>query len=276
MPTAVHHPKHQHRAARSHRRRTWVSSLNDFWDRRGVKPVAWTLAVLVWLPFLFVILTVLGINPIFTTAVTKLGSKALKVPVTLHRASVSFSGRLRLGPLQIANPPEFTRSEAVSFEGMYAEVPIRSLFSREIEIPVLTVVKPVFNLEMGGKKHPSNWAVLMKNLSESLPKKDQPEPADGEKRFIIRDLKIVNPVVRYRSPTFPDGIDLDLKDVELKKIGNTPDSRSKTYIVLASIFQAVLTGGIKDKHLPGEVRGPLSDELGAASKAFGEAFGGIK
>src|SRR5438045_9781591 len=119
MPTAVHHPKNQHREAPSHREWPWVTAINSCWDRRGVKPVAWTFAALVWIPFLFVILTVLGINPIFTMAVTRLGSKALKVPVKLQRASVSFSGKLVLGHLVIGNPPEFTRSDAASFDGMY-------------------------------------------------------------------------------------------------------------------------------------------------------------
>jgi hypothetical protein len=116
----------------------------------------------------------------------------------------------------------------------------------------------------------------MKNLSESLPKKETPEPPDGEKRFKIGGLRIVNPVIRYRSATFPEGIYLDLKDVELRKVGTTPDSRSKTYIVLASVFQAVLTGGIKDKDLPKEVSGSLSEELSQAAKDFGEILKGIK
>jgi len=264
------------RSGHRHPKHGFGDALNKFWDRPGVKPVAWTLAVLVWIPFLFVMLMVLGINPIFTMAVTHLGSKALKVPVTLHRASVSFSGRLSLGRFEIQNPPGFSTTEAASFEGLYAEIPLRALFGHEIEIPVLTVVRPVFNLEMGGKKQPSNWGVLMKNLSESLPKKGEPQKDDGEKRFKIQDLKIVNPIVRYRSPRLPDGIDLDLKDVELKQIGNAPGSSSKTYIVLASILQALLTGGIKDKGLPSDVRGRLSEELGEASKAFGSAFEGIK
>ena len=251
-------------------------ALNRFWDRPGVKPVAWTLAVLVWVPFLFVMLMVLGINPIFTAAVSKVGSKALKVPVKLQRASISFSGRVSLGRLEIQNPSQFSEAEAASIEGLYAEIPLRALFGHEIEIPVLTVKRPIFNLEMGEKKQPSNWAVLMKNLSESLPKKGEEEKTDGEKRFKIKDLKILNPLVRYRSPAFPKGIDLDLKDIELKQVGNAPGSSSKTYLVLASLFQALLTGGVKDKHLPSEVRGTLSDELGDASKAFGAAFQGIK
>ena len=49
-----------------------------------------------------------------------------------------------------------------------------------------------------------------------------------------------------------------------------------TNFVLASILQAILTGGIQDKDLPGDVRGPLKAELTAASKAFGDLFDGIK
>lgn len=253
-----------------------ASRLNRLWARRGVKVAAWALAALVWIPFLAVLTVVIGVNPIFNRAVEKLGGDALRVPVRLHRASVSFAGRLSLGHFTIDNPEGFAYAEAASFDDLYAEVPLRNVLRQDIDIPVLTVVRPVFNLELGGKGRPSNWGVLMKNLAASLPKKDRPEPPDGEKRFNIGSLKIVSPVIRYRSPAFPDGIQLDLKDVELQKVGNSPDSRSKTYVVLASIFQAILTGGIKDKDLPKNVRGPLADELSQAGKDFGEVLKGMK
>jgi len=275
--TAVRHHRVHRESKQNPRKKAFAERLNRFWGRRGVKPVAWTLAALAWIPFLFVLLMVLGINPIFTAAVKKLGSDALRVPVTLRRASVSFSGKLRLGRFEIHNPPGYSEKQAASFEGMYAEVPVRSLFSQDIDIPVLTVVRPVFDLELGGEKKASNWSVLMKNLSDSLPKKqDGPERPDGEKRFKIGALKIIDPQVRYRSATFPEGIVLDLKDVELTRVGNARGSRSKLYFVLASVLQTVLTGGVKDKGLPDEVGGTLSGELKAASKAFGEVFEGIK
>ena len=258
------------------RRPSFADTINRFYDRRGVKIAAWSVAVLVWIPFLFVFLMVLGINPIFTMGVTKLGSDALRVPVTLRRASVSFAGKLRLARFEIRNPPGYSEMEAASFDGMYAEVPFKSVFRQHIEIPVLTVINPVFNLELGDGKKPSNWAQIMKNLAESLPSKDEPQPPDGDKRFKIGELKIVNPTVCYRSSLFPEGLIFHLRDVELKQVGNAVGSRSKTYIVLASILQAILTGGIKEKDLPDNVRGVMSDELRAASKAFGDIFEAIK
>src|SRR6185436_15713381 len=104
----------------------------------------------------------------------------------------------------------------------------------------------------------------------------EPQPPDGDKRFKIGELKILNPTICYRSSMFPDGLILHLKDVELKRVGNAAGSRSKTYIVLASILQAILTGGIQEKELPDDVRGALRAELTAASKAFGDIFEGLK
>jgi hypothetical protein len=274
MPMTAARPKRTPKKAAHHV--SLGTRLNRLWARRGVRIAAWTIAALVWIPFLLVLSVVIGINPIFNRGVEKLGEDALHVPVRLKRASVSFAGRLSLGRFTIANPPGFREIEAVSFDGLYAEVPLRSVFRQDIDIPVLTVVHPVFNLELGDKDKPSNWGVLMKNLSHSLPKKDEPEPPDGQKRFKIGALKIVDPVILYRSSTFPDGILLDLKDVELKKVGNTPDSSSKTYVVLASIFQAILTGGIKDKNLPKDVTGSLTEELSHAAKDFGDVLKGIK
>jgi hypothetical protein len=276
MPATHARRKPQARYDGPARRPSLADTLNRFYGRRGVKIAAWSVAAVVWIPFLFVILMVMGINPIFTMGVTRLGSDALKVPVQLHRAAVSFTGKLRLGRLEILNPPGYSEIEAASFDGMYAEVPIKSVFRQEIEIPLLTVINPVFNLELGDGKKPSNWARIMKNLAESLPGKDEPQPPDGEKRFKIGELKIVNPTICYRSSLIPDGLILHLRDVELKQVGNATGSRSKTYIVLASILQAILTGGIKDKELPDNVRGVLTEELSAASKAFGDILEGIK
>lgn len=276
MPATAARPKHSPPKARpSRKRKSLADTLNHAWERRGVRIAAWTIAGLVWAPFLVVILTVLGINPLFTMGVTKLGSDALKVPVTLRRASVSFAGRLSLGRFEIQNPRGYSETPAASFDGLYAEVPFRSVFlQKDIEIPVLTVVNPIFNLELGDKDKPSNWGVIIENLSESLPRKDEPDPPDDQKRFKIGALKIINPMVRYRSERFPDGIVVDLKDVELKKIGNAPGSRSKLYLVLATLVQSILTGGIKEgKDLPRDVSGALTEELSEMSKAFGDIFG---
>jgi hypothetical protein len=276
MPATKAKPRSPAKHPRPSPRGSWVNTLNNLYDRRAVKIAAWTVGVIVWIPFLFVLLMVLGINPIFTMGVTKLGSDALKVPVTLRRASVSFAGKLRLGRFEIRNPPGYTGTEAASFDGMYAEVPFRSVFGNEIDMPVLTVVNPIFNLELGDGKKPSNWGRIMKNLEESLPRKDETPPPDEEKRFKIGELKILNPTIVYRSSLIPEGAVLHLKDIELKRVGNAPGSRSKLYIILASIFQALLTGGLQEKELPDDVRGAMRAELAAAAKAFGEIFDGIK
>src|SRR5437660_12614833 len=83
---------------------TAADRLNRFWAHRGVRIGAWTIAALVWIPFILVVSVVVGINPIFNRAVERLGEKALRVPVKLNRASVSFAGRLSLGHFTIKNP----------------------------------------------------------------------------------------------------------------------------------------------------------------------------
>ena len=55
---------------------SFATRLNRFYDRRPVKIAAWTVAAVVWLPFLFVLLMVLGINPIFTMGVKPLATSA--------------------------------------------------------------------------------------------------------------------------------------------------------------------------------------------------------
>jgi len=247
--------------------------LRDLWRVRGVKIALVTGGLLFLLPALFVLGIVLGINPIVKLGVQKLGSSALKVPVDLRRASISFAGRASLGGFRVANPEGFTRPEAVSFESLYAHVPIPAAFRQNIDIAELTIVHPEFSFELEGKHRPSNWAVLMKNLSQSLPKKDQPEPPGRETTFNIGTLRLVGPVVHFYAPSIPRGITLHLKDIVLEKVGTGPGAHSKTYLILSAAFQALLTGGLKEgKDLPSDVRGPLSKELSEATATFKAAL----
>ncbi|HLY74450.1 MAG TPA: YihY/virulence factor BrkB family protein [Planctomycetota bacterium] len=241
--------------------------------RRGLKLALVAGGILLVLPFLFVLGIVLGINPIVKFGVQNLGRSALKVPVHLGHASISFAGEARLGAFRIANPPGFALAEAGSFDALYARVPLASAFRSEIDIPELTVEHPEFTFELRGKHHPSNWGVLMKSLAASLPVRNVPPTPDHEKTFRIEKIRIISPVIHFRAPPLPQGITLHLKDIELRNVGTAPGVRSKTYVFLASILQALLTGGLHEgKELPSDVTGPFRKELSEAAKTFGEVL----
>lgn len=276
MPTAVHRPKPKQHAGEprhAHAHPKDGGFFRSLWARKVTRIVAIAVSVLIAIPVLFVLGIVLGINPIVRMGVERLGTDALKVPVQLQRASISFGGQASLQHFSIANPDGFRRWEACSFDALYAAVPIRSAFREEIDIPELTIQHPEFAFELGGKHQPSNWGVLMKNLSQSLPKKGEAPKPDHEKTFRIEKLKIIGPVVHFRTASMDEPLTLHLKDIELQNIGTAPGTRSKTYVVLAAIFQALLTGGIKEgKDLPSDVSGPLAKELSEATKDFGEVL----
>jgi hypothetical protein len=239
--------------------------------RPGLKLALAAGGILVLLPFLFVLGIVLGINPIVKFGVQNLGSSALKVPVHLGRASISFAGEARLDDFRIANPPGYALPDAGGFDALYARVPIPSAFRSQIDIPELTVQHPEFTFELGGKHHPSNWGVLMKSLAASLPVKAASPTPDDPKTFRVDRIRILEPVIHFRAASLPQGITLHLNNIELRNVGTAPGVRSKTYVLLASILQALLTGGLHEgKQLPSDVTGPFRKELSEAAKSFGE------
>jgi hypothetical protein len=135
MPATAARPR---RSARKPERPDVADRLNRIWSRPGVKIGAWIVFTLVWIPFLAALSMVIGINPIFNRQVEKLGEKALRVPVRLHRASVSFAGRLSLGRFTIANPPGFAEEDGRLLRRALRRGAPPQLFRQELDIPVLT------------------------------------------------------------------------------------------------------------------------------------------
>lgn len=250
--------------------------IRALWNRRGWRIGFIAGGVLVLLPFLFLVSVVLGINPIVKTVVQNLGTTALEVPVHVDRARISFLGRASLDGVRISNPPDYEEFDALTIQGIYLRVPFNVAFRPEIDVPELRIVRPEFTFELGQGEQPSNWGRLIRNLSESLPKKNEPTPpipSRPERTFRIQTLRIVEPVVKFRIPQMDRVITVRLKDIELKNAGTAPGTPSKTYMILTALLQALLTGGLdQGKDLPSSVKGPLGKELSAAVETFGEVL----
>ena len=92
----------------------------------------------------------------------------------------------------------------------------------------------------------------------------------GEKKFIIHRLRIVRPVVVIRSPKVSrGGTEIVLRDIELEGVGTAPGRAATLSLVLATIFQALLTGAIDEwGDLPGDLR--LGDITAGTSKSYGD------
>jgi hypothetical protein len=190
---------------------------------------------------------------------------------------VSFAGRANVKALSVANPSGYQDTNAFTAELLYAQAPLRSIFDEKIDIPELVIVSPQFWYDLNRIGEKSNWGALMKNLGKSHPLKGERRPEDHEKKFVIHRLRIVGPVVHFGGPSIPKGITLHLKDIELRDVGTAPGSASKTYVVFATIFQAILTGTLREgKSLPANVRGPLALELAEAAKTFADILQSVK
>jgi hypothetical protein len=213
----------------------------------------------------------LFIDPIVERALEKEGTEALGAPLLLSSAKLRLRGGLQFDRLVVLNPEGSPRQEdlgeAFRVERVVARTRLTAVLSDPVEIAELVIVQPEFSFVFG--KGGSNWGALMRNLSSRIPPEGSPDRSPEARRFLIRRTKIVRPVLHFRGPLLQQGLTLRLKDIELDRIGNLPDSPAPLYLVLAALLQGLLTGALEDEGFPGAVSSTLGGELEEAVKGFG-------
>lgn len=241
-----------------------------------MKKLLIVLAVLIGLPLIALGVAAAMIDPIVKNGTEKLASEALKVPVTLEKATVKYSGSLTLDGLAIANPEGYQESQACAFERFDAALDVGSLFGDVVEVKHVTVIKPVLTIEFAGTK--SNWSTLMDNLSrgEKAPgdRKPGPETEKGaEKKFRIGKILVQEATVRFRSDLIAkEGASYTLPSIELDNIGTADDAATMAE-VLALLMESLVAEAMKAgaSSLPKQ----LVDSLNAEIRNAGDVFKGL-
>jgi len=236
-------------------------------SRRRFRIATIVLAILIGLPALTIMTVLLALNPIVRVKLEALAESALKVPVAIDHARVNLPGGVHLYHPAIGNPRPFKEVRAFRLERVDAAITLPSLFSSTIDVQDLLLVNPELILEFDGTR--TNWGALFDNLAAA----GREAPKGAGKKFIIRRVRMVHPVVIIRSTLIPQGAALHLRDIALESVGTAPGSETPTHLVLAAIFQALLTGAINEwSGVPGELSATLEKDVSRAARPFKEVL----
>ncbi len=192
---------------------------------------------------------------------------ALGVPTSLDKADVGLlSGEFSLAGLNVANPGGFTSPHFFALNNGSVSVSLGSLRKDVIELPSLTLNGISMNLERAGDK--SNYKVILENLKrfESGGGPPGKKPAEGGKKFVIRNLEIRD--INVHVNLLPAGgeltkVNVPIDVIQLKDVGSGGKSvqlSDLTGVILKTIMTvAVQKGG---DLIPGDIAGELTKGLG--------------
>ena len=199
------------------------------------------------------------------------GSQALGTSLLLDAARLRLRGGVQLDRLAVLNPDsgptQGDLGEAFRVDRIVARSRLRAVLADPVEVAELEVVQPEFTFVFADGR--SNWGELMQALARRVPSAGDPERSPAPRRFLIRKTRIRRPILHLHAPALGEGLTLRLRDIELDRIGNLPDSPTPLYLVLAALLQALVTGGLDDEGMPRALRSSLGAELEEALKAFG-------
>jgi hypothetical protein len=207
-------------------------------SRRRFRLATIILAIVLALPLLLALAVVLWISPIIRKTTEKLATDALGLPVVVDDVRVNLAGRVQLQRLAVGNPLPFKEVRSFRLGRMDAAVSLPTLFNQTVEVQDLTLENPELIVEFD--KDRTNWGAIFDNLVKAS---KAPKAEEGRK-FMIRRIRIAHPVVVVHAKEVPNGVRIRLRDIELRDVGTSSGSASPTYLVLATIFQALITGAV--------------------------------
>jgi len=232
-------------------------------SRRRFRRATIALAIVIAIPVLVVLTLLFAINPIARRSAESLATGALGLPVAVDRARVNLAGGVHLYQLSVGNPRQFKEVRSFRLGRIDAAVTLPSLFNQTLEVQDLLLENPELIVEFDQDK--TNWGAIFDNLVNA-----SRAPSEGEGRtFIIHRVRIAHPVVIVHAKEAPKGVRIHLRDIELRDVGTGPGSASPTYLVLATIFQALITGAVNEwTGVPGELRTTLHADVTRGARPF--------
>jgi hypothetical protein len=218
------------------------------WIIRGV--VALVLIVVVAL-----IVVVIAIDGVARRGIESGASYAMGVPTTLGNASVGiFSGKFAMSDLNVANPEGFDSSHFLKLGGGEVAVSLGSLMSDTVEIGRIALTGLEMNLEKKGGR--DNVKEILDNLQKLSSAESKPDDKDdGGKQFVIREIDIGEITVNLTG--YPMAKSVKVAPIRLTNVGSAGEPIDMAYltgIIMRSIFQSMLAGGIE---LPSDLNGLL-------------------
>ena len=220
-----------------------------------MKKIGKILSVLILLMIVLVIFVVTNLDRGIKTAVETLGPEMTQSPVTLSSVDLSLTtAKGSFSGLRVGNPQGFSAPDAFILGEISFAMDADSLATDTIIIDSLRIVAPEITMERADGR--SNLDQIQTNIANYLGESsDQSSTEESAKKFVIRDLRIIDGKVHY-AILGGKGIDLPLPDLQLTGIGQS-DGESE---------------GVSAAEAAGEI---INVIVGAAGKAVSQS-GAVK
>jgi len=237
--------------------------------KRLFKRIAAIFVVLVVLVIVGVMGVVVFADRAVKSAVESAGADALKVPVLVGNAEVSFlRGSVGLQSLTVKNPQGYEGPVLLTLQAVNVKADTGSLFGDEIVIKDMTLSGMEVFVEQKG---------LQNNLYEVIQPLREPREPTG-KRLIIDKLTISPDIVVHISlPTLPgqqaQAVSLKVAPITMTDLGR--DERMDTAVLISKVLLAVAqsiaeqSGGVLPKETVGEITNVLDKAINLGRTIFG-------
>ncbi|MAI07779.1 MAG: hypothetical protein CMF61_02360 [Magnetococcales bacterium] len=175
-------------------------------------------------------------STIIETAITKVGSEVLGVPVNVQKVDIGFlKGEARIAGLTVGNPEKYSGDKAVSLGKVYVKLNTRSLMSDKIIVEKVLISAPEVFYE--GDFKTSNFQDIQTNLqkgattstkSQSVEKETTSTQADSSasaKKLQV-DIVTIEKAAMHMLAHTPVGerkFDVSIPKIEIKGIGAKGD-----------------------------------------------------
>lgn len=168
-------------------------------------------------------------STIIETAITKVGSEILGVPVKVQKVDIGFlKGEARIAGLKIGNPEKYSGDKAVSLGEVYVKLNTKSLMSDKIVVEKVLVSAPEVFYE--GDFKTSNFQDIQKNLQSG----STPSTATDLKKV----EKEVKPTTQTKSSAPAKKLQVDVVTIEkaaMHMLAHTPVGEKKFDVSIPKI-----------------------------------------
>lgn len=214
----------------------------------------------------------LWIGPAAKWAAGSIGPKFTGTPVHLGEFSLNpYTGRVAIGDLQVANPPEYSETNAVDLQSLKVNVAMTSVFSKKLRVEeVLLDGLRIHISPSGGNMRDIAKAAGGNSAAAEGGEKSSGEDPAAEKKggesgggVEIDRVELRNITVKYL------GAPISVPTVTLEGIGADTDDGASWSDAWEAISGPVAKAA-------GIVTGAVGDAAGAAVDAAGAAAGAVK
>ncbi len=175
-----------------------------------------------------------NIDAVIKNGIEDVGSRALKVPLTVAEAQMSLkTGEGQIVDLRIANPAGFQTGDALNAPLIQLKVDAAKPAGRAISINELVINRPTVTLDIVDGR--ANWVRLRDSARAWARRAENPdEAAAGGQTFVIDQVVLSNGTLILRADFLGEQtLEAPLPDIRIKDIGTADEGTLPADIALA-------------------------------------------